>query len=149
ELGFDAAIVYKHENVAAALASHGPQGIDVYFDNVGGDILDAALARMNNFGRVVACGAISQYTADRPPVGPSNFLLVVSKRLRIEGFIVLDYLPRAQEAIPQLLGWIASGQLKYRLDVVDGLEQAPQAVRKLFDGSNLGKLVVKVSEEPS
>ncbi len=147
-LGFDAAIDYKHEDVGLALARHCPTGIDVYFDNVGGAILDAALARMNNFGRVVACGAISQYTAERPPTGPANFLLVVSKRLRIEGFIVLDYLPRAQEALPQLLRWVTEGRLKYRLDVIEGLEHAPQAVRKLFDGSNLGKLVVKVSEEP-
>ncbi|AEP11416.1 Putative NADP-dependent oxidoreductase [Chloracidobacterium thermophilum B] len=148
DLGFDAAIDYKHEDVAAALTRYCPKGIDVYFDNVGGAILDAALARMNNFGRVVACGAISQYTSEKPPAGPANFLLVISKRLRIEGFIVLDYLPRAQEAIPQLLEWIAQGRLKYRLDVVDGLEQAPRAVQKLFDGSNIGKLVVKVSDEP-
>ncbi len=148
DLGFDAAIDYKNEDVGAALARHCPAGIDVYFDNVGGNILDAALARMKNFGRIVACGAISQYAAERPPTGPANFLLVVSKRLRIEGFIVLDYLPRAQEAIPQLLGWVMEGRLKYRLDVVEGLENAPQAARKLFDGSNLGKLVVKVSDEP-
>ncbi len=148
DLGFDAAIDYKHEDVAAALARCCPKGIDVYFDNVGGVILDAALARMNNFGRIVACGAISQYTSEKPPTGPSNFLLVISKRLRIEGFIVLDYMPRAQEAIPQLLEWVNQGRLKYRLDVVDGLENAPQAVQKLFDGSNVGKLVVRVSEEP-
>jgi len=148
DLGFDAAIDYKHEDVASALARCCPKGIDVYFDNVGGVILDAALARMNNFGRIVACGAISQYTSEKPPTGPSNFLLVISKRLRIEGFIVLDYMPRAQEAIPQLLEWVNQGRLKYRLDVVDGLENAPQAVQKLFDGSNVGKLVVRVSEEP-
>jgi len=148
DLGFDAAIDYKHKDVAAALARCCPKGIDVYFDNVGGVILDAALARMNNFGRIVACGAISQYTSEKPPTGPSNFLLVISKRLRIEGFIVLDYMPRAQEAIPQLLEWVNQGRLKYRLDVVDGLENAPQAVQKLFDGSNVGKLVVRVSEEP-
>lgn len=147
-LKFDAAIDYKHENVAEALARHCPDGIDVYFDNVGGDILDAALARMNNFGRVVACGAISQYTAERPPAGPSNFLMVISKRLRIQGFIVLDYLPRAEEAVRPLLSWTMSGRLIYALDVVEGLENAPQAVQKLFDGSNMGKLVVAVSDEP-
>ncbi len=149
ELGFDAAINYKTEQVRAGLKQHCPDGIDIYFDNVGGDILDAALARMNNFGRVVACGLISQYNATQPVPGPYAYGNVVGRRLRIQGFIVFDYRQRYAEAHSALSEWLADGQLKYRVEVVPGLENAPLAINKLFDGTNNGKLIVQVSDEPS
>lgn len=147
ELGFDAAIDYKSENVAAKLKEYCPKGIDVYFDNVGGKILDAVLGQINDYARVAVCGLISQYNATEPMPGPYNFANVLVRRARIEGFIVLDYFNRAPEAFAELGKWLAEGKLKYRVDVVDGLENTPKALGKLFDGSNTGKLVVKVSEE--
>ena len=144
ELGFDAAINYKSESVLEALKRHCPAGIDVYFDNVGGEILDAALGLINQRARVVLCGLISQYNAvDRVP-GPYNFSNILIKRARIEGFIVIDYMNRAPEAMGDLGRWLAEGKIKYRVDVVEGLERAPEALGKLFDGSNIGKLVVKL-----
>jgi NADPH-dependent curcumin reductase len=147
ELGFDAAIDYKSENVAAKLKEYCPKGIDVYFDNVGGKILDAVLGQINDYARISVCGLISQYNATEPVPGPYNFANVLVRRARIEGFIVLDYFNRAPEAFAELGKWLAEGKLKYRVDVVDGLENTPRALEKLFDGSNTGKLVVKISEE--
>lgn len=144
ELGFDAAINYKSENVLEALKRHCPAGIDVYFDNVGGEILDAALSLINMKARVVLCGLISQYNAVEPVPGPYNFVNILVKRARIEGFIVIDYMSRAAEAMADLGRWLAEGKLKYRVDVVEGLERAPEALGKLFEGSNTGKLVVRV-----
>jgi NADPH-dependent curcumin reductase CurA len=149
ELGFDAAIDYKHEDVGQGLDTHCPEGIDVYFDNVGGPILDAALKRMNLFGRISACGLISSYNATKPQPGPYHYGNIVMKRLRVQGFIVFDYAPRYPEAMQALAGWLAEGKLKYGLDVVEGLEQAPNALRRLFAGANVGKELVKVSEEPA
>ena len=147
ELGFDAAINYKAELVRAALKKHCPDGIDVHFENVGGEILDAALSLINLHARIVLCGLISQYNATRPVPGPYYFNNVVTRRARIEGFIVLDYMHRAEEAARELSQWHAEGRLRYRVDVVEGLENAPHALNKLFDGSNQGKLIVKVSRE--
>ena len=144
ELGFDAAINYRTENVAKALKDACPDGIDVFFDNVGGEILEAALANLALRGRVVMCGAISQYNDAVPPPGPRNLSVLISKRGRMEGFIILDFLPRAGEAIAQLATWVMSGQLKYKVDVMEGLENAPEALRKLFSGANEGKMLVKV-----
>jgi NADPH-dependent curcumin reductase CurA len=144
DLGFDAAINYKSENVLEALERHCPAGIDVYFDNVGGEILDAALSLINLRARVVLCGLISQYNAVEPVPGPYNFVNILVKRARIEGFIVIDYMSRAMEAMADLGRWLAEGKIKYRVDVVEGLEHAPEALGKLFDGSNTGKLVVRV-----
>lgn len=149
ELGLDAAINYRRERVSTALARACPDGIDVYFDNVGGEILDAALALINLRARVVLCGLISQYNAKGPVPGPTNLGRVLVQRARIEGFIVLDHIARAAEAYPQLVEWVRSGRLQYRVDVVDGLESAPEALNRLFDGTNRGKLVVRVSDEPS
>jgi NADPH-dependent curcumin reductase CurA len=146
ELGYDAAINYHTENVAEALKTHCPKGIDVYFDNVGGEILEAALSLLNLRGRVAVCGMISQYNATRPAPGPRNLAILIMKRARIEGFLVSDYYSRAGEAVPKLIGWHQQGKLQYRLDVVEGLENAPQALRRLFDGTNTGKLVLKVSD---
>jgi NADPH-dependent curcumin reductase CurA len=144
ELGFDAAINYKSEPVLEALKRKCPAGIDVYFDNVGGEILDAALGLINQKARVVLCGLISQYNAVEPVPGPYNFSNILVKRARIEGFIVIDYMNRAQEAMADLGRWLAEGKIKYRVDVVEGLERAPEALGKLFDGSNVGKLVVQL-----
>ena len=147
ELGFDAAINYKKENVYESLKHHCPQGIDIYFDNVGGEILEAVLNLINMHARISICGMISQYNHDRPAPGPANLANLIMKRARMEGFICLDYLPRAEEAFTQLIGWAMQGKLKYRVDVVEGLENAPRALLKLFDGSNAGKLIVQVGPE--
>lgn len=145
ELGFDAAINYKKEPVLASLKKHCPNGIDIYFENVGGEILDAVLALINNFARIPLCGLISMYNATERVPGPYNFSNLLTRRVRLQGFIVIDYMPRAQEGIAELSKWYMEGKLKYRVDVVEGLDQAPKAVNKLFEGSNQGKLVLKVS----
>ena len=144
ELGFDAAIDYKAEDVAAALRRLAPQGVDVFFDNVGGAILDAALANLAHGARVVICGAISQYNNTAPVAGPSNYLQLLVKRASMRGVMVADYYPRAMEAIVAMAGWIKSGQLKTREDVVAGLESFPETFNKLFTGANQGKLVLQV-----
>lgn len=149
ELGFDATINYKTENVAERLKALCPKGIDIYFDNVGGEILDAVLGQINKKARISVCGLISGYNAEKPKPGPYYFPNILVKSAKIEGFIVTDYIHRAQEAMNDLGQWFMAGKLKYKVDVVDGLENAPLAINKLFDGSNQGKLVVKVSEEPS
>lgn len=144
ELGFDAAINYRTENVAQALKEACPSGIDIFFDNVGGESLEAALANLALRGRVVMCGAISQYNDAVPPPGPRNLSVLISKRGRMEGFIILDFLPRAGEAIAQLATWVMSGQLKYKVDVMQGLDRAPEALAKLFTGANEGKMLVQL-----
>ncbi len=147
ELGYDAAINYRTENVIGALKTHCPDGIDVYFDNVGGETLEAALSMINLHGRIAVCGMISQYNAKAPAPGPRNLANLIIKRARMEGFLVSDFYSRAGEAVPKLIGWHQQGKLHYKLDVVEGLEAAPRALRRLFDGSNTGKLVVKLSSE--
>lgn len=147
ELGFDAAINYKTESVLESLQQHCPDGIDVYFENVGGEILDAVLSLINLRARIVLCGLISQYNATEPVPGPYNFVNILIKRAKLEGFIVLDYFDRAQEALADLNQWYAQGKIKYRVDVIDGLENAPSTINKLFDGTNQGKLIIRVSEE--
>jgi NADPH-dependent curcumin reductase CurA len=144
--GFDAAIDYKSENVRARLKELCPDGIDVYFDNVGGDILDAALARLAMRGRVVLCGAIAAYNATEPLPGPKNYLNLISRRGRMEGFIVLDYMKRAPEAIGALAGWVQAGKLKNKVDVQHGLENAPATLRRLFEGRNEGKQLLRIVE---
>lgn len=146
ELGFDGAINYKKEEMPAALKRQCPDGVDIYFDNVGGKILDAVMAQMNMHGRISVCGMISQYNAIEPVPGPYNFISIIAKRLRIQGFIVLDYLDRGEECMMQMAQWIGAGKIKYRVDIVEGLENAPAAVNKLFEGSNQGKLIIKVAE---
>jgi NADPH-dependent curcumin reductase CurA len=144
DLGFDAAINYKAENVAEKLKEHCPKGIDIDFENVGGEIMDAVLAQINLRARIVLCGLISSYNATEPVPGPYNFANILIKRARVEGFVVLDYAPRAMEAMTELGQWLMQGKIKYRIDEVDGLKQAPVALNRLFDGSNIGKLVVKI-----
>ncbi len=146
EARFAAAIDYKNEDVAARLRELCPKGIDVYFDNVGGDILDAALATIAMRGRVVLCGAIAPYNDTELRPGPKNYLNLLTRRGRMEGFIVLDYMPRAMEAVMPLLGWIQSGQLKDRVDVMQGFENAPKALKRLFTGENAGKQLLRIAE---
>ncbi len=148
DLGYDVAINYKKEDVGEALKRECPKGIDVYFDNVGGDILNEVLGRIALRGRIVCCGMISMYNSTEPVPGPANIMNLVSRRARMEGFIVLDYQSRAEECFRELIGWWMAGKLKYRVDVSEGLESAPAAIRRLFDGSNAGKLLVRVSAEP-
>ena len=149
DLGFDAALNYKREPVLPRLRRLCPSGIDVHFENVGGEILDAALAFINMRARIVLCGLISQYNEFVPPPGPRFLGNVLIRRARMEGFIVLDYQGRFAEAFRPLAQWMAEGRLRYRADVVEGLEQAPTAVNRLFSGGNIGKLLVRVSDEPA
>jgi NADPH-dependent curcumin reductase CurA len=144
ELGFDAAIDYKREPVLPRLRVLCKPGIDVAFENVGGDILDAVLANINLRARVVLCGMIAQYNEAVPPPGPRFLGNLLVKRARMEGFIITDYAARFPEAMAKLAEWAMAGKLKYRVDVVEGLEHAPEALNKLFDGTNTGKLVVRV-----
>ena len=147
ELGFDAAIDYKSEDVKKALAERCPQGIDVYFDNVGGDILDAALTRLARQARIVICGAISQYNNTTPVKGPANYLSLLVNRASMTGMVVFDYADRYGEAAREMAGWMAAGRLKSREDVVTGLEKFPEALLMLFKGENTGKLVLQVASE--
>jgi len=148
DLGFDACIDYKTEDIAARLKQTCPKGVDVYFDNVGGDILDAVLAHINLRARIVLCGAISMYNATELPPGPKNYVSLIIQRARMEGFIITDFLPRFPEAFMQINQWIGEGKIKYAVDVVQGLENAPTAINRLFTGANTGKLLVQISEEP-
>lgn len=147
DLGFDAAINYKTEKVRAAMQQHCPKGIDVYFDNVGGEILDTALSLLALHARVVICGAISQYNNTGPIAGPSNYLSLLINRARMEGFIVFDFAERYGKAITELAAWLAAGKIKAREDIVEGLKTFPDTFLKLFKGENVGKLVLKVTAE--
>jgi NADPH-dependent curcumin reductase CurA len=147
ELGFDAAIDYKREDVAAALHDHCPNGIDVYFDNVGGEILDAALAHVARRARVVICGAISQYNAHDGMKGPANYMSLLVNHASMTGFVVFDYAKRYEEGRRALADWYRSGEITSREDIVDGLEAFPEALIKLFTGDHLGKLMIRVAED--
>jgi NADPH-dependent curcumin reductase CurA len=142
DLGFDAAINYKHPDWKEKLAAATPNGIDIDFENVGGDVMHTVLGRMNLHGRVILCGLISGYTKEDP--GLASFANVLVKRLRVEGFIVLDYVSRFMEAATQLGQWKMFGKIKDRETIVEGLEKAPDAINMLFTGGNTGKLIVKV-----
>jgi len=145
ELGFDAAIDYKSEDLNGALREHCPNGIDVYFDNVGGATLDACLARLAMHARVVICGAISQYNNTTAVTGPSNYLSLLVNRATMQGMVVFDYAKRYPEAVREMAGWIAEGKLKSREDVVKGIDTFPETLLKLFRGENFGKLVLEVA----
>jgi NADPH-dependent curcumin reductase CurA len=145
ELGFDAAVDYKDGGTYKALRAAAPGGIDVYFDNVGGDILEACLAQMNNRGRIACCGAISQYDGVPSAHGPRGVPgLIVVKRLIMQGFIVMDYMDERDAALTELQSWVASGKLKVQEDVIDGLENTPNALIGLLHGENRGKRMVRV-----
>jgi NADPH-dependent curcumin reductase CurA len=146
ELGFDACIDYKAGPVKDGLKQHCPKGIDVYFDNVGGDILDAVLARLAMKARIVICGAISQYNATEGVKGPANYLSLLVHRARMEGMVVFDYAARFPQAVAELAAYLKDGRMKSREDVVPGgVERFPEALLKLFRGENLGKLVLEVA----
>jgi NADPH-dependent curcumin reductase CurA len=145
ELGFDAAIDYKSEDVPKALRHHCPDGIDVYFDNVGGDILDAALAQLARGARIPLCGAISQYNAEGGEFrGPVNYLSLLVNRATMRGFIVFDFAARYPEGVAEIGKWLASGEVKTREHVVEGLETFPDRLLMLFNGTNYAKLVLGV-----
>ncbi len=147
--GFDTAINYKKEDVGAALDKHCPNGIDINFENVGGEIMDAVIARLNDFSRMPLCGLISTYNATGEVPGPVNFANFLMRRTLVKGFIVIDYFPRFPEGIQQMAMWLMEGKIKFETDVVKGLENAPASLERLFSGKNLGKLVVEVSPPPA
>jgi NADPH-dependent curcumin reductase CurA len=146
ELGFDACIDYKDGDVKKALRTHCPQGIHVYFDNVGGDILDACLANLARHARIVICGAISQYNNTTAVKGPANYLALLVNRASMTGMVVFDYAARYGEAAREMAGWMREGKLKSREDIVEGIETFPETLLKLFSGENFGKLVLKVAD---
>ncbi len=147
DLGFDAAIDYKSEDVTAALRNACPQGMNIYFDNVGGDILEAALANLARGARIVICGAISQYCNTGPVQGPRNYLSLLVYRATMKGMLVFDYADRYPQAAREMAGWMAAGKLKSREDIVEGLETFPDTFLKLFRGENFGKLILKVTAD--
>jgi NADPH-dependent curcumin reductase len=144
DLGFDAAIDYKGEDVASALREHCPKGVDIYFDNVGGEILDAVLASLARHARVIICGAISQYNATEPVRGPSNYLSLLVNNASMTGFVVSDYGDGYADAAREMAGWLAEGKLISREEVAHGLESFPETLLRLFSGENTGKLVLQV-----
>lgn len=144
DLGFDAAINYRTEDVPAALAAACPDGVDVYFDNVGGSISDAVLRNMNEGGRIPVCGQISQYNLENAETGPRLTWLFIVKRLRMQGFLVFDFEALYPKALQELAGWVQDGQLIYREDVVDGLANMPAAFVGMLQGDNIGKRLVRV-----
>ncbi len=144
ELGFDTAINYKEPDVAGRLRAACPGGVDLYFDNVGGELLDICLGQLAMRGRVVLCGAIASYNEPGAPPGPRNYINLLVRRGRMEGFIILDYLDRFPEGQAEMAQWVAAGQVKFAVHLVDGLEQAPSALNLLFTGGNRGKVIVRV-----
>jgi len=145
DLGFDGAINYKTQSVAAELDRLCPNGMNIFFDNVGGEILDICLARIAMNARIIICGGISRYNATGPLPGPRNYFNLVFRRARMEGFIVIDYAHRFPEAIAEMRTWIDAGKLKQRTTVIDGFKMLPSALIKLFEGYNTGKMMVRVN----
>jgi len=147
ELGFDACIDYKTGSVKDGLKQHCPNGVDIYFDNVGGEILDTVLTRINRKARIIICGAISQYNNTEGMAGPKNYLSLLVNRARMEGMVVFDYAPRYLEAIVEMAGYLKDGRMKSREDVVRGtVDDFPATLLKLFKGENFGKLVLRLAE---
>ena len=145
ELGFDACIDYKRGSVRDGLKQHCPDGVDIYFDNVGGEILDTVLTRINRKARIVICGAISQYNNTTPVQGPKNYLSLLVNRARMEGMVVFDYADRFPQAVAEMAGYLKDGRMKSKEDLVQGLDAFPDALGKLFSGENFGKLVLQVA----
>jgi NADPH-dependent curcumin reductase CurA len=146
ECKLDAAIDYKNEDLDQRLKELCPDGVNVYFDNVGGDMLETTLNHMAEFGRIVLCGAIASYNDETPRPGPNNLMLLTTRRIRMEGFIVLDYLARAEEAITALTEWVMAGEMAWREDVQEGFENIPATLQRLFDGRNQGKQLLQLAE---
>ena len=145
KFGADACIDYKSDNMSERIASLAPGGVDVYFDNVGGDILEAAIDNMAHYGRIVFCGAISQYNQANPG-GPSNYMQLLYKEVTLKGFLVLSYIDRMEEAMETIAGWMAEDRISMQIDLQEGLENALAVFNRLFDGTNRGKLVLQVSD---
>jgi NADPH2:quinone reductase len=147
DLGFDAGINYETtDDYGAALAEAAPGGVDAYFDNVGGPITDAVFDHLNLDARVAVCGQIALYNATETPTGPRKLMKLIEQRARVEGFLVMDYEPRYDQALERLGGWLAAGDLSYRETVTEGIESAPDAFLGLFEGENIGKQLVQVAE---
>jgi NADPH-dependent curcumin reductase len=147
ELGFDACIDYKGGSVRDGLKEHCPNGVDIYFDNVGGEILDQVLAKINRKARIIICGAISQYNNTTAVQGPKNYLSLLVNRARMEGIVVFDYADRYGIAIAEMAGYLKGGKMKSKEDIVVGIETFPETLLKLFNGENFGKLVLQVASE--
>ena len=147
ELGFDACIDYKNSEVKDGLKEHCPNGVDVYFDNVGGEILDTVLTRINLRARIVICGAISQYNNTTAVKGPANYLSLLVNRARMEGIVVFDYADRYHKGVAAMAKWMQEGTFKSKEDVVEGIENFPEALLMLFEGKNFGKLCLKVADQ--
>ncbi|MBT4493833.1 MAG: NADP-dependent oxidoreductase [Gammaproteobacteria bacterium] len=146
EAGFDDVIDYKNEDVEARIGETCPNKVDIFFDNVGGDILEAALNHLNMRARVLMCGGISGYNATEAIPGPSNLMNLIGSRAHMEGFLVVDYLDRSHIAVPELLNWVNSGELKYEEDIQEGFENIPDTFTRLFTGKNLGKQLLKLGD---
>lgn len=146
EAHFDAAIDYKSDDVAARLRELCPDGIHIFFDNVGGEILDAVLAQIAMKARIVLCGGISRYNDEELQPGPTNYFNLILQRARMEGFILVDYYPRFAEGVQELSGWLDSGQLVHQEDIQDGFANAPRTFLRLFEGKNLGKQLLKIAD---
>ncbi len=147
-LGLDAAIDYKSEDVGKRMKEECPQGFDIFFDNVGGEILNEALLNMAQGGRIVLCGGISSYNKETLPPGPSNYMQLVLRRCRMEGFIVIDFIHRLDEAMTDLSKWVAEGKIAVETDVQEGMENVPKTLLRLFEGKNRGKQLCKIAEAP-
>jgi NADPH-dependent curcumin reductase CurA len=148
ELGLEGVFDYTQVSTAEALREHAPDGIDVYFDNVGGETLEAAIGALRLHGRVVACGAISRYNATEAQPGPRNLFLLVTKRLRLEGFLVFEHVERTAAFLDEVAPLVADGAIRHRETIVDGIERAPEAFIGLLSGANVGKMLVRVAPEP-
>ena len=147
ELGYDACIDYKNENIKSGLKTHCPNGVDIYFDNVGGDILDAVLTQLALNARIIICGAISQYNNTTPMKGPSNYMSLLVNRAKMQGMVVFDYASQYSEGIRQMAQWLQQGKLTSREHIVKGLENFPETLLMLFSGENFGKLVLQIAED--
>lgn len=142
----DAVIDYKQGNLQRRIAELCPNGVNIFFDNVGGDTLEAAIGAMADFGRIVLCGAIASYNDATPKPGPRNLMLIVTRRLRMQGFIVIDYMDRFNEAIEAMTGWVMAGEIAWREDIQEGFENIPSTLQRLFTGSNVGKQLLKLAD---
>lgn len=142
----DDVIDYKNENLDQRIGELCPEGVNVYFDNVGGAMLEAAINHMADFGRIALCGAIAGYNNDKPEPGPNNLMILVARRVRMQGFIMLDYLDRSGEAMDKIVPWVMDGEIAWREDIQEGFENIPATLQRLFDGSNEGKQLLKLAD---
>jgi NADPH-dependent curcumin reductase CurA len=146
ECGIDAAIDYKNEDLNTRIGELCPEGVNVFFDNVGGDTLEVAISHMADFGRIALCGAIASYNDTEAKPGPNNLLLLVARRIKMQGFIALDYLSRAEESMADIAEWVMAGKIAWREDIQEGFEAIPETLQRLFDGRNQGKQLLKLAD---